>query len=54
MAHEQLDPSELIKRIELVEDSTYEGEPLNIKDCAGLIIVGIIIPFLLMVWGWTL
>ncbi|MCF8067365.1 MAG: hypothetical protein K9L30_02145 [Desulfobacterales bacterium] len=53
MVRENLDP-ELVKRIELVEDPTYEGESLNSKDYWGLIIVGLIIPFLLMLWGWTL
>ncbi len=48
-----LDP-ELVRRIELVEDPTYEGEPLTGKDYWGLVIVGLIIPFALMLWGWTL
>ena len=50
MSHE-LDP-ELVKRLELVEDPTYEGEPLNTMDYSGLILVGLILPAVLMVWGW--
>jgi hypothetical protein len=53
MAKETLDP-ELERRIGLVEDPAYEGEPLNSKDYIGLIVVGIIIPFVLMLWGWLL
>jgi len=53
MAQESLD-SKLVKRIELVEDPAYEGEPLNGKDYTALIIVGLILPFLLMAWGWSL
>ncbi len=53
MAQAKLDP-ELLRRIKLVEDPAYEGQPLNNKDYAALVIVGIIIPFLLMVWGWSL
>ena len=50
---EQLD-RHLLKRIELVEDPAYEGEPLNTKDYTALVVVGLILPFLLMLWGWTL
>lgn len=53
MTHEKLDP-ELIRRIELVEDPAYEGQPLNPKDYIALGVVGIVLPFLLMVWGWSL
>ena len=53
MVQEQLDP-ELAKRIGLVEDPAYEGQPLNSKDYIALVIVGIVIPFILMVWGWWL
>lgn len=53
MAPEKLDP-ELLRRIELVEDPAYEGESLNKMDYTALIIVGIIMPFLLMVYGWSL
>jgi hypothetical protein len=53
MTQAKMDP-ELVRRIELVEDPAYEGEPLNSKDYAALVVVGIIIPFLLMVWGWWL
>jgi len=53
MAQEKLDP-ELEKRIKLVEDPAYEGEPLSGKDYTALIVVGVVIPFILMVWGWTL
>lgn len=53
MAQNKLDP-ELLRRIDLVEDPAYEGEPLTKMDYTALIIVGIIIPFLLMVGGWIL
>ena len=53
MAREKLDP-ELLRRIELVEDPAYEGEPLNKMDYTALVIVGIVIPFILMVYGWSL
>lgn len=53
MAQEKLDP-ELTRRIGLVEDPAYEGEPLNSKDYTSLVVVGVIIPFLLMVSGWWL
>lgn len=53
MAREELDP-ELTRRIGLVEDPAYEGEALNSKDYANLVVAGIIIPFILMVWGWWL
>lgn len=50
MSHE-LDP-ELLNRLKLVEDPTYEGESLNTMDYLALILVGLILPFALMVWGW--
>lgn len=53
MTEEKLDP-ELARRIKLVEDPAYEGEPLNTMDYVALIAVGIIIPFILMVGGWAL
>jgi hypothetical protein len=53
MAQEKLDP-ELARRIKLVEDPAYEGEPLNGKDYTALIVIGIVLPFLLMAWGWSL
>ena len=53
MTQETLDP-ELVRRIELVEDPAYEGESLNKMDYIALVVVGIIIPFILMLWGWTL
>ncbi len=53
MAQEKLDP-ELLRRIELVEDPAYEGESLNKMDYTALVIVGIVIPLLLMVYGWSL
>lgn len=46
-----MDP-ELKRRLELVEDPTYEGESLTPTDYTGLVIVGLIIPFGLMIWGW--
>ncbi len=53
MAKEKLDP-ELERRIKLVEDPAYEGESLNKMDYMALLVVGVIIPFILMFWGWTL
>jgi hypothetical protein len=51
MAEEQLDP-ELVKRIKLVEKPDYEGDPLTQTDYLLLFAVGLIIPALLMLWGW--
>lgn len=53
MTQTKLDP-ELLRRIDLVEDPTYEGEPLTKTDYTALVIVGIVIPFILMVGGWIL
>ena len=53
VAQTKLDP-ELLRRIDLVEDPAYEGEPLTKMDYTALVVVGIIIPFLLMVGGWIL
>jgi len=53
MTNKELDP-ELLRRIDLVEDPTYEGEPLTKTDYTALVIVGIVIPFILMVGGWIL
>ena len=53
MADEKLDP-ELVRRIKLVEDPAYEGESLNTLDYTALIVVGVVIPFVLMVGGWIL
>jgi len=53
MTHEKLDP-ELERRIKLVEDPAYEVESLNKTDYTALIVVGVIIPLILMLWGWTL
>ncbi len=53
MTHEKLDP-ELARRIDLVENPAYEGEPLNKMDYTGLVVVGIILPLLLMVYGWSI
>jgi len=52
MAEEQLDP-ELVKRIKLVEHSDYEGDPLTKTDYLLLFTVGLIIPAILMIWGWS-
>ena len=51
MDREGLHP-ELVKRLKLVEDPAYEGDPLNKLDHASLIAVGLIIPIILMIWGW--
>lgn len=51
MEKERLNP-ELVKRLELVADPAYEGEPLNVLDHVSLIVVGLIIPLILMIWGW--
>jgi len=53
MTQEILD-SKLVKRIELVEDPAYEGEPLNSKDYIALVVVGLVLPFFLMAWGWMI
>jgi hypothetical protein len=52
MAEEQLDP-ELVKRIKLVEKPDYEGDPLTGMDYVLLFVVGLIIPAILMIWGWS-
>jgi hypothetical protein len=52
MAKEQLDP-ELEKRIKLVEKPDYEGDPLTKNDYLLLFAVGLVIPALLMLWGWV-
>ena len=46
-----MDP-ELKRRLELVEDPTYEGEALSTMDYIGLVLAGLVIPLGLMVWGW--
>ena len=51
MAKEKLDP-ELLERIRLVVDPDYEGEPLSKLDYFLLTTVGMIIPGILMIWGW--
>lgn len=51
MSNEPLD-QELLKRIKLVTDPSYEGEPLNRMDYTLLFIVGLLIPLILMIWGW--
>ncbi len=53
MAKEILDPK-LLERIELVDDPAYEGEPLTGKDYMALVVVGLLAPFLLMIWGWMI
>ena len=50
MGEEQLDP-ELVKRIKLVENPDYEGDPLTGMDYVLLFLVGLIIPAILMIWG---
>lgn len=51
MNQENLHP-ELVKRLKLVENPAYEGDPLNRMDYISLIVVGLIIPIILMIWGW--
>ena len=51
MEKETLHP-ELIKRLELVKDPNYEGDPLSRMDRVSLIVVGLVIPIILMIWGW--
>ena len=51
MADQDLHP-DLLRRIELVNESDYEGDPLTKGDHFLLILAGLIIPFILMVWGW--
>ena len=53
MTKNVMDP-ELERRIKLVNDPSYEGAPLTGLDYWGLVIVGLIIPFILMAWGWSL
>ena len=43
---------ELVKRLELVKTPTYEGDPLSKMDRVILIVVGLVLPIILMVWGW--
>ncbi len=51
MTSEKLDP-ELLERLRLVKDPNYEGEPLTTLDYILLISAGLIIPCILMIWGW--
>lgn len=51
MSSNSLDP-ELQSRLKLVADPSYEGEQLNKTDFVLLLLVGIVIPLILMVWGW--
>jgi hypothetical protein len=51
MSDEVLDP-ELEKRLKLVENPAYEGESLTRSDQIWLFVTGIVIPFILMIWGW--
>lgn len=53
MLDDKLD-SELIRRIELVEQPDYEGEPLSRGDYFLLTFVGVIFPFIFMGYGWLL
>ncbi|SDO54447.1 hypothetical protein [Desulforhopalus singaporensis] len=53
MPTEKLDP-DLARRLKLVENPDYEGEPLTKKDYTLLVLAGIILPLLLMVWGWQI
>ena len=48
-----LDP-ELERRLKLVENPAYEGEPLTKSDYVWLLVVGIVIPLVLMLWGWLI
>lgn len=52
MAEQELEP-ELAKRLDLVNDPAYEGEPLRAMDYFLLVAVGVIIPIILMIWGWA-
>jgi hypothetical protein len=51
MSHDMFD-SELKKRLKLVEDPAYEGQSLTRSDQVWLFVAGIVIPFVLMIWGW--
>ncbi len=51
MSKHHFDP-ELKRRIELVAHPEYEGASLTQMDYILLFFAGIVIPFLLMVWGW--
>lgn len=51
MSAHHLDP-ELKRRLELVARPEYEKATLTKSDHLLLFIAGIIVPFILMIWGW--
>ncbi len=51
MSAQHLDP-ELKRRLELVAHPEYEGASLTKSDHILLFTAGIIVPFILMLWGW--
>jgi len=51
MPQDVLDP-ELQRRLALVENPEYEGDSLTAMDQVLLFVAGIVIPLILMLWGW--